>query len=120
MYVTWNAVGNDGVCLCSARVATSNEQTHARHIQSGSRHSLGDALFLTYSIMNYNFPNNRLCLVPVVLIIKRMVVLHNFDSSQLVEVLHKLHFSVQYKPHLECINSNYIFSVIKILKGKCL
>lgn len=115
MYVTWNVVGNDGVCLCSARVAMSNGQTHAQHIQSGSRHSLGDALFLTYSIMNYSFPNNRRCLVPAVpLVIKRMVVLHNCDSSQLVEVLHKLHFSMQYKPHLECINSKYIFSAVKI------
>lgn len=36
VYVTWNVVANR-VCLCSARVAVSNEQTHTHtHIQSGN------------------------------------------------------------------------------------
>lgn len=69
VYVTWNVVANR-VCLCSARVAVSNEQTHT-HTHSVWK-PLSYALFLTCSIMNYKFPNNRLCLVPVVpLIVKK-------------------------------------------------
>lgn len=80
VHVTWNVVANGCVCLCSARVAMSDEQTHAHtHVVWKP---LGYALFLTCSIMIYNFPNSRLWLVLVVqLITTRMAVLHNFDSS---------------------------------------